>query len=96
MVVESELKPKMAFIVNRAKEELSSITGLQPSTVLGIEKEADNWRVSIEMIEKKSIPDLMDILGNYEVHLDSDGQVLGFNRISLRKRGDIVESIYKI
>jgi hypothetical protein len=55
---------------------------------LGTTREGEEWIVTLEMVEKKSIPDSMDILGAYEVRMDSGGQVLNFNRISLRKRGD--------
>lgn len=78
----------VSFVANQAKEELSTLTGLQPSTVLGIVKEGEEWIVTMEMVEKKSIPDAMDVLGTYEVRLNSDGELLNFNRISLRKRGD--------
>lgn len=78
----------VSLIAKKAKEELCALTGLQPSTVLGMNAEGDGWTVTIEMVEKKSIPDSMDLLGTYEVRLDSDAQLLSFNRMSLRKRGD--------
>ena len=78
----------VAFIAGQAKKELVSLTNLEPSTILGTTKEGEEWIVTLEMVEKKSIPDAMDILGTYEVRMDSNGQVLNFNRISLRKRGD--------
>lgn len=83
-----EAKKGVSFIANQAKKELSSVTGLELSTILGVEREEDKWRVTLEMVEKKAIPDAMDVLGIYEVHLDSDGHLLNFNRLSLRKRGD--------
>lgn len=78
----------VSFIAKQAREELSALTNLAPSTVLGIVKEGEEWIVTMEMVEKKSIPDSMDVLGTYEVRLNSDGELLNFNRISLRKRGD--------
>lgn len=78
----------VSSITNHAREELSALTGLAPSTVLGIVKEGEDWLVTLEMVEKKSIPDAMDVLGTYEVRLNADGELLTFNRISLRKRGD--------
>lgn len=83
-----ETEKGVSYIANQAKEELASLTGLEPSTVMGIEKDGGDWKVTLEMIEKKSIPDAMDLLGTYEVHLDNDGQLLNFTRILLRKRGD--------
>lgn len=78
----------VAFITNQAKMELVGLTNLAPSTVMGVTKDGEEWVVTIEMLEKKSIPDSMDILGVYEVRLNNSGEVLNFNRISLRKRGD--------
>lgn len=75
-------------IANQAKKQLSELTKLEPSTVSGMTKEGEEWLVTLEMVEKKSIPDSMDVLGVYEVRLNNEGELLNFNRISLRKRGD--------
>lgn len=88
MAEKGEKKQGVSLIAERAKKELSAVTGLELSTILGMEKDGNDWKVTLEMIEKRSIPDAMDILGTYEVHLSNDGQMLNFTRISLRKRGD--------
>ena len=75
-------------IIEKAREELSKITGLELSTTIGAVKEEKGWKVTLEMIEKHSLPDQMDILAVYEVILDSDGNVIEFNRARLRKRVD--------
>lgn len=93
---EGEVKPAkstkaskgVSFIAGQAKKELTSLTNLEPSTVMDIVKDGEDWVVTIEMIEKKSIPDAMDVLGTYEVRMDGSGELLNFNRISFRKRGD--------
>jgi len=78
----------MQELIEKAREELSNITGLELSTTLGAAKEEKGWKVTIEMVEKHSIPDQMDILAIYEVFLDDDGNVIEFNRARLRKRVD--------
>ena len=78
----------VAFIVEQAKKEIASVTNLDLSTVLGIIKEGEEWLVTLEMVEKRSIPDSMDLLGVYETRLNTDGELINFNRIALRKRGD--------
>lgn len=78
----------VSFIVNQAKKELAALTNLELSTVMGVTKEGEEWLVTLEMIEKRSIPDSMDLLGTYEVRADTNGQIVNFNRISLRKRCD--------
>lgn len=78
----------MKAIIEKAKEELGRFTGLPFSTILGISREEGGWRVGIEMVEKKSIPESQDILAHYEVRLDEKGQLIDFNRVGLRKRAD--------
>jgi len=61
---------------------------LELSSTLGAKKTEEGWQVMIEMIEKHSIPDQMDILARYEVSLDDQGNLLAFKRRGLRKRAD--------
>jgi len=78
-------------LIEKAREELSKVTGLELSTSLGAIKEEKGWKVTVEMIEKHSIPDQMDILAIYEAILDDDGNMIEFNRKRLRKRVDTEE-----
>lgn len=78
-------------LIERAREELSNVTGLELSTTLGAVKEEKGWKISVEMIEKHSIPDQMDILATYEAILDNEGNLIEFNRKGMRKRVDIGE-----
>jgi len=78
----------MSQIIEKAREELSAITGLELSTTVGAVKEERGWVVALEMVEKHSIPDQMDILAIYEVVLNNEGDILGFDRTGLRKRVD--------
>ncbi len=75
-------------LIEIAREELSKATGLELSTTLGALKDERGWRISLDMIEKHSIPDQMDILATYDVVLDDDGKLLEFTRTNLRKRCD--------
>lgn len=71
-----------------AREEMSKITGLELSTTSGAFKDERGWRITMELVEKHSIPDQMDILATYEVILDDDGKLLEFSRGGMRKRVD--------
>ena len=72
----------------KAKESLTRLTNRELSGVIGISKEGNEWKITLELIERKSIPDSSDILGIYEMKLDEGGEVLAFNRVKLRRRGD--------
>lgn len=75
-------------MAERAKKELSQLTGLQPSSLIGISEENGEMVMKLEMVEKKSIPDSQDVLGIYEVKLTAEGKIKQFTRTKLRKRGD--------
>ena len=75
-------------LVNKLMAEFPPLIHLQSSGVVGVSRSEDSWIVTIEMLEKKSIPDSMDVLGCYEVKLNNDGNIQDFTRVRLRKRGD--------
>lgn len=76
----------MSEMVEATREELRRLTGLKLSSTVETAKSDEGWRVCVEMVEKSSIPDGMDVLATYEVLLDAEGQVLEFKRKGLRKR----------
>lgn len=75
-------------IIKKAQEDFAMLSKLPVNTVIGLSKREGGWLVSLEALERKAIPDTMDVLGLYEVLLDSDGGFLGFERKKLRKRGE--------
>lgn len=79
---------KIKEILENAKFQLKELTGFDAVSVTSIKKEGEGWVIAVEMLEKKGIPDRMDILGLYEVKMDSGGDLLSYERKGLRKRGD--------
>ncbi len=77
-----------AQVVDRAKTQLSELIERKPSGVLAISKDEEGWHISLEMLERKAIPDHMDLLATYDVLLDEEGNIVKFGRGSLRTRGE--------
>lgn len=78
--------------IDKAREELQAIVHLEVSNVTGASRNnGDGWRITIESVERKSIPDSQDLLGVYEVLLDEEGNMMSYERIRTRKRADIEE-----
>ena len=48
----------------------------------------EGWRAVAEVVERASVPDTQDVLGRYEIELDEDAVVLGYQRIDRYRRGD--------
>jgi len=76
-------------IIEKAKKQLADLTGFKEPAGVGFKKEKEGWMVTVEIAEKKSIPDGMDILGTYEVHLDVKGNLISYEKVAMRKRMDI-------
>jgi hypothetical protein len=81
---------RMNEVIEKAKKGIAELTTLKLNTVIGASKdeESGGWRVMVELLEKASIPDAMDLLGSYEVLLDEEGEIVQFERKGMRKRGD--------
>jgi hypothetical protein len=77
---------EIGALIEEAREQLSKLTGLKVSSTIGAFKDEKGWHISIEMLEKQSIPDQMDILAVYEALFDEEGNLLGFERKAMRKR----------
>ena len=73
-------------VIEKARSELNKLTGLDIESTLAAARDAEGWKVTIEVIEKHSLPDGMDILATYETKLDPDGNMLEFKRVRMRKR----------
>jgi len=80
-------------VVDRAKEALHGVMALECSSVSEASKTESGWRVTIELIERKGIPDTQDLLGVYEVTLDENGHMTGYGRKRIRRRMDLEEVV---
>jgi hypothetical protein len=78
-------------LAERAKTQLKEVTGLTPVTVTGIFKDEQGWHIALDMLEMSRIPTATDVLGEYEVLLDDDGNMLRFERKRTRLRGEPME-----
>lgn len=78
-------------IVKRAQQEFSKLRKMPLEGAIGLSKSEEGWVILLEALERKAIPDSMDVLGIYEVRLDNEGNLLGLERKKLRKRDDTKE-----
>lgn len=66
----------------RVREDLPELLGRRVESVLGVKRaeEEDGWLVTVSVVELARIPNTTDILGTYEVTLDSDGELVEYAR----------------
>lgn len=75
-------------LVEKAKKQLADLTSFKEPAGIGLKKEKGGWIVTCEIIEKKSIPEGMDVLGTYEVCLDAKGNLVSYEKTAMRKKMD--------
>jgi hypothetical protein len=49
--------------------------------------EENGWRVCVDVVEVRRIPDTTSLMATYEVDLGEDGDVLGYRRLRRYRRG---------
>ena len=63
------------------KMKVSSITCVVPN--------GEGWQVTVELVERRGVPDTSDLLGVYDTFLDAAGNVLRYERTRIRRRCDV-------
>jgi hypothetical protein len=75
-------------VARSAAEQLAQLTGREPECVIGIESlDHTGWRVDLEVVESRRIPDSTDVLAIYEVEVDTSGELVGYHRSRRYIRG---------
>ena len=71
---------------------IRNITKYKYEALVGAVKdqETGNWILTIELLEKNSIPDSMDILGIYDATIDDQGDIVELKRKLTRRRCDTI------
>jgi hypothetical protein len=70
-----------------AARQLRLLTGRDVEGAAGLERADDGWRVLLEVLEVARVPRSTDVLGLYEVTVDADGDVVGYERLRRFVRG---------
>lgn len=78
-------------VVEKARKEFIGLGKKPADGVTGLSKTKEGWTILLEALERKAIPDTMDVLGLYELRMDDEGHLLSLDRKKLRKRGETKE-----
>jgi len=74
-------------LARAARAQLGELTGRRTESVLGLRKDEEGWKVTVEVLELGRVPNSTDLLGCYVVTLDDDGQLTGYERVRRYQRG---------
>jgi hypothetical protein len=76
----TDRSPRPADLVRAAARTLAELTGRQPENVLGLRRDDEGWKVTLEVVELHRIPQATDVLGCYVVTVDDDGELVSYER----------------
>lgn len=82
--------PRMntAKAAREAMNQLEELTNRDAEGIVGIEKNDDGgWTVTVEVVESRRIPNTADVLAEYTVTVDTDGDLTAYSRQSRYVRG---------
>jgi Gas vesicle synthesis protein GvpO len=68
-------------IVERARRALHDLRGADAEAVTALERFGDGWRIALEVVELRRVPESTDVLATYAVELDGDGDLVGLQRV---------------
>lgn len=82
----------LAAAIAVAKDGLRGLVGLEVAGVTQASPLDGGWLVTLEMLERRMVPETQDVLGVYEVEL-KNGRVARYERRRVRRRVDVEELI---
>jgi hypothetical protein len=74
-------------VAKSAAQQVQLLTGKNPEGVTSLERQEDGWLVGVEVVETHRIPDSTDILAEYRVQLDEQGDLVSYRRSQRYYRG---------
>lgn len=80
--------PGLIEIRNAVRENAAGLIGHTFDAIVGINSTDEGWIATVELVERKSIPDTEDILGRYEIELDGEGRFQSYRRVDRYRRSD--------
>ncbi|RNF92620.1 gas vesicle protein GvpO, partial [Streptomyces botrytidirepellens] len=70
-----------------AARQLRELIGRDPEGITSVERHEDGWLVGVEVLETHRIPDSTDILAEYRVQVDDEGELVSYRRTRRYYRG---------
>lgn len=80
-------------IVERAKKVLDDLGGMVVDRVTGVEADDQGWRINLEVVETRRIPDTADIIAKYEVLLSRGGRFRSYRLVGRRRRDQLEDML---
>lgn len=75
--------------MRHATGQLAQMLQCEPASVSALKPTDDGWLANVEVVEIERVPDTASVMASYRVHLDEQGQLVGYERTRRYGRGQI-------
>jgi len=83
--------PSTREIAESAVEQVHDLIGRPVESITGVQRDGNEWVVTLEVLELERVPTTTDMLGRYEVTLDKNGEMTGTQRTRRYPRAEAGE-----
>lgn len=78
-------------LIRKVMSQVEELTGFDADSVSEFGRCEQGWTMTVNMLELKRIPASTDLLAEYEISLDGDGNVTGYHRARRYLRDQVME-----
>ncbi|MCQ4043726.1 gas vesicle protein [Streptantibioticus rubrisoli] len=79
----------LGVAMRAAASQLSELLQCQAIQVSAIKATEEGWSANVEVVEIERIPDTTSVMASYRVALDSDGELVSYERTHRYARGQL-------
>jgi hypothetical protein len=77
-----------SWAIRAVRSQFTDLSRQEIERITGVAKDDDStWTVGVEVVEIRMVPDTADILAQYDVQVDEDGDIVGYRRTRRHLRG---------
>ena len=81
--------PDAPAAMRSAAGQLAQLLGRPPDSVSSLKPTEDGWEAQVEVVELERVPDTTSVMASYKVALDTQGQLVSYERTRRYSRGMI-------
>lgn len=75
-------------IIKNCCNKMEKLLKKKVESAVSFKKDEKGWKILLDVLERKAVPDTLDLIGRYEVIVDKEGKILEYNQVLVRYRRD--------
>ena len=85
---ESTEESTIVTVRDKVRDDVPQLIGRELDGVTSLMQTEDGWMATVELVERRSVPDTQDLIGQYEVSIGDDAVIDGYRRLETYRRAE--------